>query len=263
MPGSGTANRFNGYGQVHWYLRGALASSDRLHAMDTTGELHLIADELRSIADLGLHFAQTDYDKDRYHRVRSLSTRLAAAVEGSTADAILEDWETVIRATPFVSADAAVFREGHILLIKRQDNGLWALPGGATDVGETWAESVERELREETGVRGTATKLLGVFDSRLWESRVQLHVYVSVWLVELETHQVPIAGPETTDVGWFAEDTLPDLSPGHKQRVPAVFKLVRGALSAPYFDPTNRSSRTFVDVMLRLCLTLIARLRSN
>ena len=117
------------------------------------------------------------------------------------------------------------------------------MPGGATEVGETWAESVERELREETGVQGTATKLLGVFDARLWGSRTKQHVYASVWLVEIDEHQIPIAGPETTGVGFFAEDALPDLSPGHKERVPAVFQLVRGDLSIPYFDPTNRSSR--------------------
>ena len=71
-----------------------------------------------------------------------------------------------------------------MLLIKREDNGLWAMPGGATDVGETWAQSAERELREETGVVGTATKLLGVFDSRLWSDLTKYHLYASVWLVE-------------------------------------------------------------------------------
>lgn len=212
--------------------------------MDATGEMYLIADELRSIADLGLHFAPTDYDKNRYQRVRSLSAQLVAAIEGDTADAILNGWEPTIRATPFVAAEAVVFRDGRILLIKREDNGLWAMPGGATEVGETWAESVERELREEAGVQGTATKLLGVFDSRLWRSRAKHQIYVSVWWVELDDEQTPVAGPETTGVGFFAEDALPDLSPGHKERIPVVFKLLQGDLSIPYFDPTHRSSCT-------------------
>lgn len=208
--------------------------------MDTAGELHLIADKLRSIADLGLHFAQNDYDRDRYRRVRSLSARLVASIkERATADAMPECWEPLLHATPFVAAEAAVLRDGRILLIKREDNCLWAMPGGATEVGETWAESVVRELREETGVQGNATELLGVFDSRLWRSRAKQQIYVSVWLVELDEQQIPVAGPETTGVGFFAENALPDLSPGHKQRVPAVFKLVRGDHPAPYFDPTS------------------------
>ena len=96
-----------------------------------------------------------------------------------------------------------------MLLIKREDNGLWAMPGGATEVGETWAQSAERELREETGVVGTAKKLLGVFDSRIWGSRSKYHFYAGVWLVEASDDRAPIAGPETTDVGFFAEHDLP------------------------------------------------------
>ncbi len=208
--------------------------------MDATGEMYLIADELRSIADLGLLYAQNSYDNERYRRVRSLSARLVAAMEERSADDVMEDYrDPLVHATPFVCAEAAVFREGRILLIRREDNGLWAMPGGATEVGETWAESVERELHEEAGVQGTATQLLGVFDSRLWRSRPRQQIYVSVWLVELSAHQTPIAGPETTGVGFFAEDALPDLSPGHELRVPAVFQLMRGDLPVPYFDPTK------------------------
>ena len=75
---------------------------------------------------------------------------------------------------PFVAASAAVFRDGCILLIKREDNGLWAMPGGWTEVGETWAQSVERELREETGLACTAKQLLGVFDSTIMRQPLQV-----------------------------------------------------------------------------------------
>ena len=40
---------------------------------DPTGEMYLVADELRSIAELGLHYADNDYDRERYRRARSLS----------------------------------------------------------------------------------------------------------------------------------------------------------------------------------------------
>ena len=112
------------------------------------------------------------------------------------------------------------------------------MPGGATEVGETWAQSAERELHEEAGVEGTAAKLLGVFDSRLWGTRAKYHLYQSVWLVDIHDDQTPVSGPETTDVGFFAENDLPDLSPGHQRRIPLVFKLARGDLPVPYFDMT-------------------------
>ena len=113
------------------------------------------------------------------------------------------------------------------------------MPGGATDVGETWAQSAEPELFEETGVRGTATRLLGVFDSRLWGSRVKYQYYASVWLVEISDGETPTAGPETTGVGFFSEDKLPALSPGHQRRIPKVFQLARGETTVPYFDMTT------------------------
>ena len=207
--------------------------------MSFQNDMYMIADELRSIADSGAHYAETDYDRARYARALSLSARIVAAMEGRPEDDVMEEYEEgPSRYTPFVGAEAAVFRNGRMLLIKREDDGLWAMPGGVTDVGETWAQSAERELREETGVTGKATQLLGVFDSRLWGSRAKYHIYASVWLVDVPDDQTPIAGPETTGVGFFAEDDLPDLSPGHLRRVPAVFNLVRGDLPVPYFDPT-------------------------
>jgi hypothetical protein len=64
-------------------------------------------------------------------------------------------------------------------------------------------------------------------------------VYNSVWHVEIADDQTPISGPETTDVGFFAEDALPELSGSHVRRVPMTFKLARGDEPVPYFDPTS------------------------
>ena len=209
--------------------------------MSFQDEIYMIADELRGIANEGARYADNDYDRQRYGRALSLSARLVAAIEERPEDDVMEEYkQTLARVTPFVVAEAAVFRDGCILLIKREDNGLWAMPGGGTEVGETWAQSVERELREETGLAGTAKRLLGVFDSRLWRSRAKYHFYAGVWLVDVSDDRTPIAGPETTDVGFFAEHDLPaELSPGHLRRVPMAFRLARGDLSAPYFDPTT------------------------
>ena len=179
--------------------------------MDATEEMYVIADELRSIADLGLHFAESNYDNDRYKRVRSLSARLVAAIENRPADDVMEEYMgPLVRATPFVCAEAAVFQEERILLIRREDNGLWAMPGGATEVGETWAESVERELREETGVQGAASKLLGVFDSRMWRSRAN-NISMSVF-------------------GWSNSAATRSLSPVQKRRE-SVFSQRRPCLT--------------------------------
>ncbi|NJC70833.1 NUDIX domain-containing protein [Planosporangium thailandense] len=64
----------------------------------------------------------------------------------------------VVAVTAFVLDD-----QDRVLLIRRTDNGLWALPGGAQDFGEYIAETVARETREETGVEVEATGIVGVY----------------------------------------------------------------------------------------------------
>ena len=53
--------------------------------------------------------------------------------------------------------------EGNVLLHRRRDSGLWALPGGVMDIGETIAQCAEREVKEETGLTVRAYRLVGVY----------------------------------------------------------------------------------------------------
>jgi 8-oxo-dGTP pyrophosphatase MutT (NUDIX family) len=62
------------------------------------------------------------------------------------------------------SASAIVTDEqGRILLIKRRDNTLWALPGGGHDIGETIGQTAVREVKEETGLDVQVTGLTGIY----------------------------------------------------------------------------------------------------
>jgi ADP-ribose pyrophosphatase YjhB (NUDIX family) len=53
--------------------------------------------------------------------------------------------------------------QGEILMIRRTDNGNWALPGGDMGLGESITDAAIRETREETGVDCEITGLLGVY----------------------------------------------------------------------------------------------------
>jgi ADP-ribose pyrophosphatase YjhB (NUDIX family) len=112
------------------------------------------------------------------------------------------------------------------------------MPGGLVEAGESWAEAAERELWEETRVRGRATKLIGVFDSGKWKERSNVHLYLAVFLVECEDPS-PSVTAEATDVGFFSEDSLPPLSKGHDTRVPFIFKLYRGEEEMAFFDESR------------------------
>jgi ADP-ribose pyrophosphatase YjhB (NUDIX family) len=64
----------------------------------------------------------------------------------------------VVAVTAFVQDEA-----GKILLIRRTDNDLYSIPGGALELGETLTETVHREVLEETGIETDATGLIGIY----------------------------------------------------------------------------------------------------
>src|SRR6266498_3463363 len=52
---------------------------------------------------------------------------------------------------------------GELLLVHKTDNNLWAIPGGGMDVGEYMAETVVREVKEETGIDVEVTGVVGIY----------------------------------------------------------------------------------------------------
>ncbi len=211
--------------------------------MTLNSDLYQIADQLRATANLGLQFGQTEYDLERYRIILAASARLIAAIEARDPEEVLLMFEDNLNHfSPLIGAEGVVLRDEKILLIQRKDNGLWAVPGGLSDVGETLAETALRELLEETGIHARISKLLGIFDSRIWKTQSKSHLYHTIFLVETDDDQ-PTPDPlEALDAAYFAEDDLPSLSPGHRLRVPFLFKLLRGEIPTPYFDPGPENS---------------------
>ncbi|MBQ6641984.1 MAG: NUDIX domain-containing protein [Saccharopolyspora sp.] len=68
-------------------------------------------------------------------------------------------------ANSLVVAVATVVRDdsGRVLMIERTDNGLWAVPGGAQDLGESTRQAAEREAFEETGMTIAITGIVGIY----------------------------------------------------------------------------------------------------
>jgi 8-oxo-dGTP pyrophosphatase MutT (NUDIX family) len=62
------------------------------------------------------------------------------------------------------SVTAVVLNEdGRLLLIHKTDNDRWALPGGGHDVGESISDTVVREVEEETGIRVSVVRVIGLY----------------------------------------------------------------------------------------------------
>lgn len=208
--------------------------------MTPTEQLAQWADQLRALSALGLHYADDVYNQERYHKIQTIALEMLALASGDTI-ANLEPLRdtTLVHPTPFAVGDAAVMDEaGRLLLIRRADNGLWAMPGGVLDVGETAAAGVMREALEETGVYCEAVTLAGVFDSRFWGgSLYQLYQFVFLCRPLPQPPTQPSHAHEVREQGWFAEAELPsDLDPNHAGRIRVVFQVWRGE-RPPYFDP--------------------------
>jgi len=111
-----------------------------------------------------------------------------------------------------------------VLLTRRADNGLWCLPGGAMDSGESAAEACIREVLEETGLGVRVKRLVGVYSDPN-----RLVVYPDgnkAFVVALSFEAEVVSGEpglsnETTDVGFFtaAEMEAMPMIDSHKQRV--------------------------------------------
>jgi 8-oxo-dGTP diphosphatase len=84
---------------------------------------------------------------------------------------------------PVVGIGAVVVREGRVLLVKRgvaPSKGLWAVPGGSLELGETLQQGAEREILEETGITIRAREPIYAFDffERDPDGRIRFHFVI-------------------------------------------------------------------------------------
>lgn len=102
----------------------------------------------------------------------------------------------------------------HAVLIRRaaRDGRLeWLLPKGHIEPGETPRQAAEREVFEETGIRGTAGPELGRIDYWFCSGRRKIHKYVRHYLLIMHGGQISTSDHEVTEVGWFPLQDLNDL----------------------------------------------------
>ena len=130
--------------------------------------------------------------------------------------------------TPKTGADTFVLNDrNEVCLIRRADNGLWAMPGGYQDLGETPAECAAREFYEETGYQIKISRLLGVFSSLRYQVPTDVNRGRDVTHILFQGDLVGgsiSTSNETVEIGWFSEFDLPPLSDGHLSRLTHAFK---------------------------------------
>ena len=131
---------------------------------------------------------------------------------------------------PFLAVSAAIVRDGKILVVRRARppaNGLYTLPGGVVEAGETLKEAVAREVLEETSLTIAPVALAGFRETiaRDGDERVERHFvilcFASRWL-----SGEPVLNEELSEARWLdpAEISGLQTTPGLADIVAAAFE---------------------------------------
>jgi 8-oxo-dGTP diphosphatase len=117
---------------------------------------------------------------------------------------------------PVVAVGAVVLKGRSVLLVKRRkppNEGLWAIPGGSVELGETLQEAAEREILEETGVSIRAREPVYIFDvvDRDDQGGVRYH-YVIADLIADYLKGEPVPADDALEARWIGPGDLDELA---------------------------------------------------
>lgn len=192
-----------------------------------------IAKKIQSIAQAGLTYSDNKYDIERYEQLREISIEIMARFTDADMDKIkmLFSNETGYQ-TPKVDVRGVVFKDNQILMVKETIDGCWSLPGGWADIGLTPAEVAVKEVREESGLDVKPVRLLAVLDKKCHPHPPSpYHVYKIFILCEIVGGDAS-AGMETSEVGFFDRNKLPELSV--ERNTESQIRMMFGFLDNPY-----------------------------
>jgi 8-oxo-dGTP diphosphatase len=136
---------------------------------------------------------------------------------------------------PFLAVSAAIIRDGHVLVVRRARApaaGLFTLPGGVVECGETLVEAVVREAREETGIAIEPVALAGHREvvTRAADGRVERHFVILAFAARWMAGE-PSLSDELAEARWIRPAELKTLSTteGLADIVAAAFERVEQA----------------------------------
>ena len=168
--------------------------------------------ELQSLAQAGLTYGKDEYDKERYERIRDISAEMIARKSDISIEKVIDLFcnESGYQ-TPKIDTRAAIFENGKILLV-RETNGKWSLPGGWVDVNVSVGDNVVKEVKEESGLDVKVDKVIAIQD----RAKHNLPVY-AYGVCKVFAQCSVIGGSfepniETTEFRYFTEDDLPELA---------------------------------------------------
>jgi len=176
------------------------------------------ARQIQAHAQTGYHFAENEYQRERYHRLTEIAAEIISEHMSLDNRALMGIFDRQTGyATPRVDVRGAVFRDGSLLLVRERQDGGWTLPGGWADVGDVPSQAAEREVWEEAGFHVKARRVIGVYDANRTGPLEIFHAFKIVFLCELLDGK-PRPSSETSEVAFFLQDQIPSSLSGERTR---------------------------------------------
>jgi ADP-ribose pyrophosphatase YjhB (NUDIX family) len=209
----------------------------------TRRDLLTWSEALAGIARTGLGFTENQYERERFEEVLLVAAEMRAAATGDVGHVeLVEHWMRSVGQgvagyqTPKIAVGAVVGNDdGEILLVQRADSGVWLYPTGWADIGYSASEIAVKEVREETGIECEVVQLIAVLDGlRLGFTSIPLYSLVFHCRAvggELRAHPL-----ETSAVGWFGEQSMPEPLAGVERWGDLAFAAIRGERFSAHYD---------------------------
>jgi ADP-ribose pyrophosphatase YjhB (NUDIX family) len=117
---------------------------------------------------------------------------------------------------PYLAVSAAIFRDGRVLIVRRgrpPAHGLYTLPGGGVELGETLEQAVVREVREETGLAIAPLALVGFREAiaRDAAGKIERHFVILPFAARWVAGEIAL-NDELAEAQWRTLDELAGLN---------------------------------------------------
>ena len=168
--------------------------------------------ELQSIAQAGLFYGKDKFDRERYEQIRTIAAEMISYKTEIPVEKVKDLFcNDVGYQTPKLDTRAAIFEGDKILLVK-ENNGTWSLPGGWVDVDISVKENVIKEVKEQAGLDVTADVVIAVQDREKHNLPVYAYKVCKVFVLCSVTGGAFEQNIETVESRYFGLDELPVLA---------------------------------------------------
>jgi len=187
--------------------------------------------KLKALADTGLVYSESGYDRDRYDQIKQITLDLMGEITNTPVKK-LTDFFLPVKEYPTVKVDVRGFvlnEKDEILMAKESVDGKWTIPGGWADIGDTPSEAVLKEIKEETGFNSEIVSLLAIYDKRCHPHPPETYyIYKLMFFCKITGGELA-HGFDMQGAGFFPLDELPELSKDRilKSQLEHLFQLAK------------------------------------